>query len=198
MTQNEKLNTNKTEIKQLNKWVLDNREDLQNAQIELEECKSQLSKLEQTIRTKSEESIKARNRISKLIIENEGLEKMFEVRECHDDISFLMTFLDQDDMEKLELFSFKRAGDNIVVDDVSDKDGWKKVKTSLLMNTGVNLIPTIYVQRVAKDGSLILSHVYDNRELDLDSADKVKDDLSKLWDGQVKLFTIIEGEQWEI
>ena len=51
---------------------------------------------------------------------------------------------------------------------------------------------------VAKDGSLILSHVYDNRELDLDSADKVKDDLSKLWDGQVKLFTIIEGEQWEI
>jgi len=132
------------------------------------------------------------------IYENEGLEKMFEVRECHDDISFLMTFLDQDDMEKLELFSFKRAGDNIVVDDVSDKDGWKKVKTSLLMNTGVNLIPTIYVQRVAKDGSLILSHVYDNRELDLDSADKVKDDLSKLWDGQVKLFTIIEGEQWEI
>ena len=90
MTQNEKLNTNKTEIKQLNKWVLDNREDLQNAQIELEECKSQLSKLEQTMRTKSEESLKARNRISKLIIENESLEKEIKLSEIEDKATQLL------------------------------------------------------------------------------------------------------------
>ena len=60
------------------------------------------------------------------------------------------------------------------------------------------MIPHIYVDRVDRDGTLVLKHEHDGRDLDLDYADKVMDHVRVLWDKEVKLFTIIEEEVWEI
>ena len=68
----------------------------------------------------------------------------------------------------------------------------------MIINTGINMIPHIYVDRVELDGTLVLKHEHDGRDLDLDYADKVMDHVRVLWDKEVKLFTIIEEEVWEI
>jgi stage V sporulation protein R len=60
------------------------------------------------------------------------------------------------------------------------------------------MIPHIYVDRVDSDGTLVLKHEHDGRDLDLDYADKVMDHVREMWDKEVKLFTIIEEEVWEI
>ena len=60
------------------------------------------------------------------------------------------------------------------------------------------MIPHIYVDRVDSEGALVLKHEHDGRDLDLDYADKVMDHIREMWDKEVKLFTIIEEEVWEI
>ena len=72
------------------------------------------------------------------------------------------------------------------------------MRDELIRNTGINMIPHIYVDRVDSDGALVLKHEHDGRDLDLDYADKVMDHIREMWDKEVKLFTIIEEEVWEI
>ena len=130
-----------------------------------------------------------------------GLDECFFVREVHDDASALRAYLDQEDMEKLNLFEYKRqrkSGD-IFVTDVSDEEGWKDVKNSLIRNTGVSGIPLIYVTDVnRKTNTIELKHEHDGRDLDLNYAEEVVKSIKRLWDGEVKLFTIVEEELWEI
>ena len=45
---------------------------------------------------------------------------------------------------------------------------------------------------------LILYHDHDGRDLDLAYCEKVVDHISYIWNANVKFFTIIEGESWEI
>ena len=85
-----------------------------------------------------------------------------------------------------------------MVSEVTDHDDWKVVRNELIRNTGINMIPHIYVDRVDSEGTLVLKHEHDGRDLDLDYADKVMDHIREMWDKEVKLFTIIEEEVWEI
>ena len=85
-----------------------------------------------------------------------------------------------------------------MVSEVTDHDDWKVVRNELIRNTGINMIPHIYVDRVDSNGALVLKHEHDGRDLDLDYADKVMDHIREMWDKEVKLFTIIEEEVWEI
>ena len=135
------------------------------------------------------------------IEKEKGLDECFFFREVHDDASALRAYLDQEDMEKLNLFEYKRqrkSGD-IFVTDVSDEEGWKDVKNSLIRNTGVSGIPLIYVTDVnRKTNTIELKHEHDGRDLDLNYAEEVVKSIKRLWDGEVKLFTIVEEELWEI
>ena len=86
----------------------------------------------------------------------------------------------------------------MTIDDISDDDGWKKVKESLLKNVGSNSIPVIYIDEVDEEGVLILRHEHDGRDLDLNHAEAVVGHVDHLWGSGTKLFTIIEEELWEI
>ena len=59
------------------------------------------------------------------------------------------------------------------------------------------MIPIIYVDEM-KDGELILRHEHDGRDLELDYADNSVRMVKALWKGPVKLFTIIEEEEFEV
>jgi stage V sporulation protein R len=128
-----------------------------------------------------------------------GLEKCFEVREIHDDVSAIRLFLDEEDFRELNFFAYQNHKDGSAsISEVSDHDDWKVVRDQLIKNTGINMIPHIYVDNVDKEGCLILKHEHDGRDLDLDYADNVINHVKNIWKDDVKLFTIIENEIWEI
>jgi len=138
--------------------------------------------------------------IFKKLEKEQGLERCFEVRELHDDVSAIRLFLDEEDFRELNLFSYenKRNGD-VIISEVSDHDDWKIVRNDLIRNIGINAIPHIFVDRIGQSGKLILKHEHDGRDLDLTYANKAVESIQKIWgsDG-VKLYTIVEEEVWEV
>jgi stage V sporulation protein R len=85
-----------------------------------------------------------------------------------------------------------------VISEVADHDDWKVVRSDLIKNTGINTIPQIYVDRIEKQGGLVLKHEHDGRDLEIQYAEHVVDHIKSLWGDEVKLYTILEDEIWEI
>jgi stage V sporulation protein R len=128
-----------------------------------------------------------------------GLEKCFEVRETHDDVAAIRLFLDEEDFRELNFFSHqKQKNGDVLISEVADHDDWKVVRDDLIKNTGINTIPQIYVDRIEKQGTLVLKHEHDGRDLEVQYAEKVVEHISNLWSKKVKLYTIIEDEIWEV
>ena len=59
-------------------------------------------------------------------------------------------------------------------------------------------MPVIYVESIDEDNILVLHHEHDGRDLEIEYAENVIENLSNLWDGPIKLLTIIEDEPFEI
>ena len=132
------------------------------------------------------------------IEERFGLDECFLARDVHHDVSFLRQYLTEEDCQELGLFSFSKKKDGLFVDEVSDADGWKSVKEELINQVGMNGIPTISIESVNKDGTLILWHDHDGRDLKLEEAEKVVNHMETIWAKRVKMITIIEDEPFEI
>ena len=128
-----------------------------------------------------------------------GLEECFLVRETHDDVAAIRMYLDEEDFRKLNLFTFSKDSEgSTFIDEVSDHDDWATVKNELIKNTGINSIPTIHIVNLLSDRKMVLRHDHDGRDLELDYADNVVNSIRQLWPYEVALFTMIEGEVWEI
>tara|TARA_Y100001963_G_C6793075_1_gene456762 strand:+ start:5792 stop:7096 length:1305 start_codon:yes stop_codon:yes gene_type:complete len=132
------------------------------------------------------------------IEKEKGLEACFEIREIHHDESAIRCFFDREDFEKLNIFSYSDRKDRVVVDDVSDIEGFDNVKRDLIKNTGINTIPHIYVDEMRSDGSLVVKHHHDGRDLELSYASKVIDHIAHIWKKPITFLTVIEDEIWEI
>jgi len=132
------------------------------------------------------------------IKEKHGLEECFIARESCNDIAFIRQYLTQELCEDLGLFSWSEKKEAFTVDEISDDDGWKKVRTHMCESIADAKIPVIKVEEVESDGTLVLRHEHDKRDLELDYADKTVDHTKCLWGNNVILHTIIEGEPWEI
>jgi stage V sporulation protein R len=138
----------------------------------------------------------------KRIEERHGLDRCFLAREtCHDE-SFIREYLTEEDCRELNLFAFstrnRQTEEVEIIDDISDEEGWKKVKQDLIKNVGGNTIPIIYVSEIEQGNILVLEHEHDGRDLELDYADAVVQHVSHLWGDVVRLNTIIEEEPFEI
>lgn len=129
------------------------------------------------------------------IKERKGADEMFLAREVHHDSSFIRQYLTQEDCEELNLFSYsrKRNGDTSV-DDVSDEQGWEDVKRDLVNQVGGGSIPVLYVEDARRNGSLVLGHEHDGRDLEVGETEHVMDHVYYLWDDKVILNTIVDGE----
>ena len=103
------------------------------------------------------------------------------------------------DIRELNIFTYVRQkGGSVYISEVADHDDWKVVRSDLIKHTGINTIPQIYVDRIEKQGGLVLKHEHDGRDLDLDYAHNVCDHLLDLWGDEFKFFTVIEEEPFEI
>ena len=137
--------------------------------------------------------------IFKYIEKNMGFEECLRVRETHSDETFLKTYLNEELCKELNLFSFsfdKRASVNRIAE-ISDDLGWQTVRDDLIKNVGLNSIPVVLVKELQKDGTLVLEHQHDGRDIELSEANKVFEFINDLWSGDVKFTTIIEEETWE-
>jgi len=134
------------------------------------------------------------------IEEKYGLDRCFEVREIHDDIAAIRLFLEEEDIRELNIFNHqKQKNGDVIISEVADHDEWNVVRNELIKNVGINTIPHIYVDRIETDNTIILKHEHDGRDLELQYANRVMKNIQNIWnEGDVKLYTIVENDVWEI
>jgi len=138
-------------------------------------------------------------KIFKYIEKNQGFSECLRVRETHNDETFIKTYLNQELCIELNLFSYsfhQKEGYNRVTN-VSGDESWRNVRDDLIKTIGLNSVPVILVKELLKDGTLVLEHEHDGRDLELSEANKVFEHISTLWHGNVSFTTIIEDERWE-
>jgi stage V sporulation protein R len=133
------------------------------------------------------------------IIEEKGFEEAMTIREVHNDITFLRFYTDEEFMREHNYFSysFNKKQQSSIVDDVSDNEGWEDVRDAMITNVGLNRLPVVYVDEIEKDNTLSLVHEHDGRDLELNYARRVFDNIETLWGDNIKLITIVEDEIWE-
>ena len=111
-----------------------------------------------------------------------------------------MHYLDQELATELNLFTYSMKGKkdaDWTIDDLSDEEGWQECKSAVINSVAGNSIPIIFVEEVVGN-VLILKHEHDGRDLDLNYADNCVKNIKKIWKNPVKLFTIIEEEDFEV
>lgn len=122
--------------------------------------------------------------------------KIFEVREVERDSSFIRRYLTQELCEELHLFEYEKRGNEYYVTEVADDGGWKQIRDTIALSTGLGGIPVIkVVEWVQKDNTLILEHTYDGRELELNYAYETLKHVVDLWEGKVMLATYIDEKR---
>ena len=67
----------------------------------------------------------------------------------------------------------------------------------MITNVGLNRVPVVFVDEIEKDNTLAIVHEHDGRDLEMNYARKVFENIKILWGDKVKLITIVEDEIWE-
>ena len=138
-------------------------------------------------------------KIFKHIEKELGFQECIRVRETCNDETFIKSYLNQELCSELNLFSFSfDTADGVNrVRNISNEQGWQTVRDDLIKNVGLNSAPIVLVKELRKDGTLVLEHQHDGRDIELSEANKVFEHINDLWGGEVKFTTIIEDDTWE-
>jgi stage V sporulation protein R len=123
----------------------------------------------------------------------EGRDKMFEVRELDNDISFLRNYLTEELCEELDLFVYELVDDEDWT--ITDKK-WERVRDQLVANMTNFGFPYIEVVDGDYDGNreLYLKHRHEGVDLEMKYARKTLEYVYQLWGRDVHLETIIDSE----
>jgi stage V sporulation protein R len=123
---------------------------------------------------------------------NLGRKKIFEVRQLHNDVTFLETFLTPELCERLKLFTFVFDGKNNAYEVRSR--GFEQVKAKLLqtLTNGGNPIIEVVSGSPLGRGDLYLRHVHEGIDLKLDYARETLRNLQRIWHKPVHIETIVD------
>jgi stage V sporulation protein R len=122
-----------------------------------------------------------------------GLQKIFEIRELDNDVSFLRNYLTKDLVKDLDLYVFKKEGDDWVV---AEKN-WEKVRDSIVASLNNFGSPYLLVENGDYHGNreLYLTHVFEGQELDMNYAEKTLQHVYILWGRPIHLETVYDGKK---
>jgi stage V sporulation protein R len=122
-----------------------------------------------------------------------GHQKIFEVRELDNDVSFLRNYLTEDLIKDLDLYLYKKEGDDWVI---AEKN-WEKVRDTIVGNMTNFGHPYLVVDNGDYRGNreLYLTHLFEGQELDLNYAEKTLQHVYLLWGRPVHLETVFEGKR---
>jgi stage V sporulation protein R len=129
--------------------------------------------------------------------EDGKLDPLFAVRESDRDASFLRRHLSEELIRDLDLFEYGPKGDELVITEVADEEGWESVRDTLIASVGSNMIPVIRVgdgDRGGKRG-LLLVHEHDGRDLNPEYAEKTLGFAYQLWQNEITLETMLGGKR---
>ncbi|HEX8195175.1 MAG TPA: SpoVR family protein [Pyrinomonadaceae bacterium] len=123
-----------------------------------------------------------------------GRDKIFEVRELDNDVSFLRNYLTKELCEELDLFVFELVEEEEWT--ITEKK-WEKVRDALVANMTNFGFPYIVVADGDYNGNreLYLKHLYEGSELDERYAQKTLEHVYRLWGRPVHLETIVDEEK---
>lgn len=122
-----------------------------------------------------------------------GREKIFEVRELDNDVSFLRNYLTEELCEELDLFVYELVEEEEWT--ITEKR-WERVRDQLVSNMTNFGFPYLVVADGDYNGNreLYLKHLYEGTELDQRYARKALEHVHMLWGRPVHLETMIEDE----
>ncbi len=124
-----------------------------------------------------------------------GLEKIFEVRRCYNDITFIDEFFTDEFCEEQNLFTMKYVDHRERWEVISR--GARKVKQALLgqlTNLG-NPIIRILDANHDNRGELLLAHRHVGVDLRIDWARDVLENMGRLWKRPVRLATVLKDKE---
>ena len=124
-----------------------------------------------------------------------GREKIYEVRQLYNDLTFIDTFLTEDFCRRSKLFVFAKDEKNPVwVIKTREFNQVKEMILNSLTNLGRPLI-RIADANFENRGELLLIQDHDGRELNWNFADDTLVNLHRLWNRPVHLETIKDGKK---
>jgi stage V sporulation protein R len=124
-----------------------------------------------------------------------GREKIFEVRTLERDSSFIRRYLTYELCAEANLFQYGEKGNDYIIEEISDEEGWKQIRNTISSNCGMGSIPVIKVVDVdEKTNVLTLEHVYDSRELLVNYAHSTLKHVQELWSFPVELKTVMSNQ----
>lgn len=122
--------------------------------------------------------------------------KIFEVRQIERDASFIRRYLTKELCNEMHLYEYEKDGNEYIVSEVADEEGWMKIRDTIAASAGMESIPLIRVTDfMQKESTLLLEHVYDGRELELSYANETLRHMIDLWDGKIILNTVVDGRK---
>lgn len=123
-----------------------------------------------------------------------GRQKIFEVRQVHNDLTFIDTFLTADFCRQHKLFSFGYNASSEAYEIESRE--FPKIKQQLLFNLTNMGRPQISVRdgNHRNRGELFLVHEYNGVELKLDYARDTLGNVHRLWTRPVHIETVLDGK----
>ena len=122
-----------------------------------------------------------------------GNQKIFEVRELDNDVSFLRNYLTEDLIKELDLYLYRKEGDEWVI---VEKD-WEKVRDGIVASLTNFGYPYLVVDNGDFRGNseLYIMHLFEGQELDLVYAEKTLQHVYELWGRPVHLETVYEDKR---
>lgn len=122
-----------------------------------------------------------------------GLQKLFEIRELDNDVSFLRNYLTEDLVKDLDLYIYKKEGDEWVI----VEKNWEKVRDGVVASLTNFGNPYLVVDNGDYHGNreLYITHVFEGQELDMNYAEKTLQYVYILWGRPVHLETLYDGKK---
>lgn len=124
----------------------------------------------------------------------QGRDKIFEIRKSHNDVTFIDEFFTQEFCERQQLFTYKynaRTGRNEI-----DSRDFNEVKTKLLTQLTNFGSPVIEIEdaNFGNRGELLLKHIHQGVDLDINFAADTLKNIQALWKRPVNIQTIEEDK----
>ncbi len=123
----------------------------------------------------------------------EGKQKIFEVRESENDVSFLRNYLTKDIIEEMDLFLFKKIGYDWKV---TDKE-WEVVRDNIVSVMTYCGFPYLVIEDgdFNKRGELYVRHHFEGVEMDVFYLERTLPHVFKLWGRPVHLETVMDNKK---
>ncbi|MBA4531597.1 SpoVR family protein [Brevibacillus halotolerans] len=121
---------------------------------------------------------------------NQGMEKIFEVRELEGDISFIRNYLTEDLVRRLDMYTFGKQGSDWMI----TQKQWELVRDQLVLSRVNGGFPYLIVQDgdYLRSGELYIKHLYEGLELDVKYIEKTLPYVYTLWGKNVHIETTLD------